>query len=206
MSPAGAPAVSEPTWAHGDQGLPGSLSRALRALASLGERFVLCRGDKVRYLRRLGARIGDKTAVLTDVRSFGTEPWLVEIGARVTIAAGVVFLTHDGSSRIFRHLIPGGSPFGNRFGRVRVADDCFVGVNAILMPGVTVGPMSIVGAGSVVTRDVPPRTVAAGVPARALCTLDEYIEAYRRKMIPGLPSDRASLRPRLEEALRERAS
>jgi acetyltransferase-like isoleucine patch superfamily enzyme len=140
------------------------------------------------------------------VKGFGTEPWLVEIGARTTIAAGVVFLTHDGSSRIFRHLIPEGSAFGNRFGRVRVGDDCFVGVNTILLPGVNVGPMSIVGAGSVVTRDVPPRTVAAGVPARALCTLDEYIESYRRKMIPGLPSDRASLRRRLEEALREKAS
>ena len=58
-------------------------------------------------------------------------------------------------------------------------DNCVVGMRAILLPGVTIGPDSIVGAGSVVTRDVPPRTVAAGVPARVLCTLDEYAERYR---------------------------
>jgi carbonic anhydrase/acetyltransferase-like protein (isoleucine patch superfamily) len=86
---------------------------------------------------------------------------------------------------------------------VRVLDNCFVGVNSILMPGVTVGPNSIVGAGSVVTRDVPARSVAAGVPARVLCTLDEYVETYRQRMIPGLSSDRSELRRQLEALLME---
>jgi acetyltransferase-like isoleucine patch superfamily enzyme len=179
------------------------LRRLAGAAAALAQRFILCRGNKVAYLRRLGARIGEQTAILNDVSAFGTEPWLVHIGDRVTITSGVVFLTHDGSSRVFRHLVPGSSVFGNRFGRVRVLDNCFVGVNAILMPGVTVGPNSIVGAGSVVTRDVPARSVAAGVPARVRCTLDEYVETYRERMIPGLSSDRSELRRQLEALLME---
>jgi acetyltransferase-like isoleucine patch superfamily enzyme len=179
------------------------VGRGLRALAELARRWIVHRGNKVAYLRGLGARIGRETAILNDVQGFGTEPWLVEIGDRVTITAGVVFLTHDGSSRVFRHRIPEGSAFGNVFGAVRVLDNSFVGVNAILLPGVTVGPNSIVGAGSVVSHDVAPETVAAGVPARTLCSLDEYVGRYRARMIPGLSSDRAVLRAQLEARLME---
>ena len=49
---------------------------------------------------------------------------------------------------------------------------CWVGANAIILPGVTVGENAVVGAGSVVTRSVPPRTVAVGSPARVIRTVD----------------------------------
>jgi len=172
-------------------------ARAVR----LFERWVLCRGSKVAYLRRLGVRIGSGTTIVTEVREFGTEPWLIEIGDRVAIAAGVVFVNHDGSSRVFRDRIEGSSPFGNRFGTIRVLEGSFIGLRAVLMPGVTVGPRSIVGAGSVVTRDVPPETVAAGVPARVLGTFDEYVASYQARMIHGLSSDRRELRRQLTKRL-----
>ncbi len=190
-----------PPWAHGDPGLGRIGRRLLEALGEAFEQWVLCRGSKVRCLRRRGARIGRHTTILTRVKDFGSEPWLVEIGSGVSLAAGVAFITHDGTSRVFRHRIEGSSPFGNRFGTIRVLDNCVVGLRAILLPGVTVGPNSIVGAGSVVTRDVPPATVAVGVPARALCTLDEYVDRYRAAMIPGLSSDRRELRRQLTRRL-----
>lgn len=188
---------SEPAWSARAEAAGGLGRRALGALAGWWEEWVLCRGSRVACLRRRGARIGRQTAILNRTAEFGTEPWLVEIGARVTVAAGVLFLTHDGASRVFRDRVAGSSVFGNRFGAVRVLDDCFVGARAILMPGVTVGPESIVGAGSIVTRDVAPRTVVAGVPARSLCTLDEYVERYRAEMVRGLSSDRAEARRQL---------
>lgn len=175
-----------------------------RALGTLGgwlEEWVLCGGNRASCLRRRGARIGRHTAILNRPSDFGTEPWLVEIGSRVTVAAGVLFVTHDGASRIFRDRIDGSSVFGNRFGTVRILDECFVGARAILMPGVTIGPESIVGAGSIVTCDVPARTVVAGVPARALCRLDEYVDRYRSRMVSGLSSDRSELRRQLTELL-----
>ncbi len=51
---------------------------------------------------------------------------------------------------------------------VRIERGADVGVNAVVLPGVTIGRESIVGAAAVVTRDVPPRAIVAGVPARIL--------------------------------------
>jgi acetyltransferase-like isoleucine patch superfamily enzyme len=170
------------------------LSAAARALI---DRFILCRGSKVAYLRRLGARVGREVALLNQVKDFGTEPWLIEIGSRVNVAAGVVFVNHDGPSRVFRRDIEGGSAYGNRFGTIRVLDNCVIGTGTVLLAGVTIGPDSIVGANSVVTKDVPPRTVVSGLPARPVCTLDEYAARYRATMIPGLSSERRELRRQL---------
>ena len=54
------------------------------------------------------------------------------------------------------------------FGKVIIADGCDIGIGVIILPGVKVGKGSIVGAGSVVTKDVEPYTVVAGVPAKFL--------------------------------------
>lgn len=159
--------------------------------------YVFSRGDRIRYLRRLGTRIGEGCQILTSYDAFGTEPWLIEIGNRVTITLGVVFLTHDGASRLFRDQIPGGSRYGNRFGRILIQDNSFIGANSILLPGVKVGPNSIVGAGSVVNKDVPPNMVYAGVPAKPIMTLEEYIENYKSKMLPIQANDRQALREEL---------
>lgn len=160
-----------------------------------------CRGDKVEYLRLLGVRIGDGCSIYTDAHNFGTEPWLIEIGNNVTLGQGVLLITHDGTSRLFRDRLPRLSPFGNRFGTIVIRDNCFIGNNAILLPGIEIGPDSAVGAGSVVTRTVPPWTVVAGNPARPIKTLDEYIEGYLQCMIPLEATDRDALRRELTRKL-----
>ncbi|MBX3064837.1 MAG: acyltransferase [Anaerolineae bacterium] len=142
-------------------------------------------------------RIGKGCAILNTIYDFGREPWLIQIGNRVTITKGVMLLTHDGASRLFRDQLSGSSRYGNRFAPIIIHDECFIGVNSIIMPGVTIGPNSIVGVGSVVNQDVPPSTVVAGVPARHICSLEEYIERYQEKMIPIESDNRADLRREL---------
>ncbi|MBE3070630.1 MAG: acyltransferase [Planctomycetes bacterium] len=56
---------------------------------------------------------------------------------------------------------------------VRIGRNAWVGINVIILKGVTIGEDAVIGAGSVVTRDVPPRCVAAGNPARVIRRLDE---------------------------------
>ena len=159
--------------------------------------FIVYKGNLVNYLRHQGVRIGANCQLLNKVDNYGSEPWLIEIGNHVTLTSGVFLLTHDASSRLFRKSLPSSSPFGNRFGAIRILDNCFVGVNSIILPGVTIGPNSIVGAGSVVVKDVLPNTVVAGVPASQKATLDEYIEKYKQKMVPIVSTDRKELRNEL---------
>lgn len=59
---------------------------------------------------------------------------------------------------------------------VRIGKNCWIGAGAIILPGITVGDHSIVGAGSVVTHDVPPMTIVAGNPARILRRITEEDE------------------------------
>lgn len=167
-----------------------------------GNYVIRYKGDKVAYLRYLGVRIGANCSILTSIEHFGSEPWLVELGDNVTLSAGVALVTHDGSSRLFRGIVDGMNPlYGNLFGTIYISNNSFISLNTIILPNVRIGPNAIVGAGSVVTRDVPPNSVYAGVPARHICSLDEYIEKYKSKMIPIMSSDRTLLRQELTERL-----
>jgi len=191
-----------PMWDHSDRHFIGHLVQVLiDEFSALVLRYGRYRGNKVAYLRHLGVSIGQDCDLLNSVKNFGTEPWLIEIGRRVTLAEGVLLFTHDGANRVFRDRLPNSSPWGNRFGTIRILDNCFIGANAIIMPGVQIGPNSVVGAGSVVTNDVPPQTVVAGVPAQALYSLDEYIERYQRKIIPIKATNRRELRRELTHQL-----
>ena len=119
-------------------------------------------------LRRQGVRVGDDCRIM--IRDFGTEPFLISIGNHCTITADVALVTHDGSTWVFTDDVPD----VQRFGRIDILDNCFIGLRATILPGVRIGPNAIVGAGAVVTSDVPPNTVVAGCPARVICSLDDY--------------------------------
>ena len=114
---------------------------------------------------------------------FGSEPYLITLGDRVRIGRGVTFVTHDGATNAFRREKKYQGI--HAFGRITVEDDTFIGLNAIILPGVHIGKSCVIGAGSVVTHDVPDRSVAAGVPAKVICTLDEYAEKCRARMPEG---------------------
>jgi acetyltransferase-like isoleucine patch superfamily enzyme len=160
------------------------------------------RADKIAYLRYLGASIGIKCVIMTRISNFGTEPWLIELGDHVQLVSAVTLITHDGTSRVFRSRFTDmNAAFGNRFGTIRILDNCFIGYGAIILPGVTIGPNSVVGAGSDVTKDIPPDVVAVGNPAHRLCSLEEYIAGYQAKMLPLKAQDRVALRRELTTML-----
>jgi acetyltransferase-like isoleucine patch superfamily enzyme len=120
-----------------------------------------------------GLQIADDCRLI-EMPNFGSEPYLISIGRHVTISARVNFINHDGGTWVFREQ----ERFRGviKFGRIVIHDNCFIGAGATLMPGVTIGPNAVVAAQSVVSQSVPPNTVAGGIPARALMTIEEYAE------------------------------
>jgi UDP-2-acetamido-3-amino-2,3-dideoxy-glucuronate N-acetyltransferase len=65
---------------------------------------------------------------------------------------------------------------------VRLENGSIIGGSVTILPGVTVGEESVVGAGSVVAKDVPPKTVVVGIPARVIMTLAEYRKKQRENL------------------------
>jgi acetyltransferase-like isoleucine patch superfamily enzyme len=88
----------------------------------------------------------------------------VFIGNGVTIAQRVTLVTSSGApdSKIVYKA------FGPEVGPITIQDGAWIGVGVIILPNVTIGRSAIVGAGAVVTKDVPPYTVVVGVPARPI--------------------------------------
>jgi acetyltransferase-like isoleucine patch superfamily enzyme len=124
-------------------------------------------------LRRQGLTIADDCR-LSGMPSFGSEPYLISIGRHVAMADEVAFITHDGGTHVFRDREPYRKVI--KYGRITVLDNCVIGYRAIILPGVVIGPNSVVSAGSVVTRNVPPNTVVAGNPAAPVMTIEQYAQ------------------------------
>jgi Acetyltransferase (isoleucine patch superfamily) len=139
----------------------------------------LAKRNPVKYARKMGVKIGNNNRIVSCRHGmFGSEPYLVTIGSDCLFSGDIQFLTHDGSLDIFRKEIPNAFIYKP----VKVGNNVFLGFRVTIMPGVTIGDNVAIGAGSVVTKDIPSNTIAAGVPAKVLRTYDEYKE----KMIPQL--------------------
>lgn len=126
---------------------------------------------RLRQIKRAGLQIA-ADCHLGGWPVWGSEPFLISIGRRVAISDGAVFLTHDGGTWVFRN--DEGFEDVIKFGRITIHDGCFIGYGVTFMPGVEVGPNSVIAAGSVVTRSIPANSVAAGNPARVFMSRDEY--------------------------------
>lgn len=129
---------------------------------------------RIYFLRKAGVNIGDGVIVnegFTLACDIGYESNLtiedrVAFGPNVT----VVVTSHPNNSRL--RVLKDIYPSFEIFGTVCIHHDAWVGAGAIILPRVTVGEYSIVGAGAVVTEDVPPFSIVAGVPAKVIRTIE----------------------------------
>ena len=153
----------------------------IRILKTVGKVFSvrianMSYAGKLKYLRKKGANIGDQTRLNCSVTAFGTEPYLITVGRDCLIAYGANLITHDGGVKVLSDL---GYFHGERMdiiAPISIGNNVYIGSGAYIMPGVTIGDNCIIGASAVVTKDIPANSVAVGVPARVIRTIDEYYQ------------------------------
>lgn len=137
----------------------------------------------ISYLRKKGLRIGDDVKIYVPTKTLIDEqyPWMVQIGNHVRIAQGVIILTHDYSWYVLKGTT--GMVLGSS-GKIKIKDNVFIGMNAVITAGVTIENNVIIGAGSVVTKDCLTNSVYAGNPAKRIMSLEEfYIKRQEKQFL-----------------------
>lgn len=136
-----------------------------------------------------GVKLGERVKLVT-CPNFGSEPYLISIGNDTTVSFNVVFVTHDASTRVIRNL-PDGNPETVIYGKIEIGRNCFIGCRTTILPNVKIGDNSIIGACSLVNRDIPANSIAAGNPCKVICSLDEYRKKHEKDFLymVSLPPD-----------------
>lgn len=118
------------------------------------------------YFVKRGMKVGKNFNRQSGTRLDPENCWLIEIGDNVIMSNKVQLIAHDFSIMHHTGYV--------RFGRIRIGNRVFIGANSTILMNVHVGDDVIIGAGSLVNKDVPDGSVVAGVPARVICTTEEY--------------------------------
>lgn len=122
--------------------------------------------------------IGDK--VIINMNCTFVDNNIIEIGNNVLIASNVQIYTATHSTKLQERIVQQwetGKEICQTYALpVKIKDGAWIGGGAIILPGVTIGENSVIGAGSVVTHSIPDNCVAVGNPCRVIKTIDNQTE------------------------------
>lgn len=107
--------------------------------------------------------------------NFGTEPYLIFMGDNVHIASNVTFVNHDIIHFMLQYM-DNSDAYPEKYGRIEMGDNVFVGCNSTILYDTKIGNNVIIGAGSLVNRDIPDNSVAAGVPCRVIGSFESICQ------------------------------
>ena len=132
-------------------------------------------GRRTRFMKKhhLYGSIGDKCMI--QKRKLPLYSNLIYLHDNVKIASNVGFVTHDIIHTMLNAKEPGSGHI-ERVGCIEVMDNVFIGSGTRILYDTRIGSNVIIGSDSLVNKDIPDNSVYAGVPARFICTFDEYVE------------------------------
>jgi len=157
-----------------------SVTDRLDRIKALILRTVSPNGLFIDFLRKKGATVGEGTMFFGSVEIDMTRPCLIEIGKNCVLTDGVRVLTHGFDWVVLKnkyHEVLGSS------GKVVIEDNVFIGNDSIVLKGVRIGKNTIIGAGSLVTHNIPSNSVAMGHPCKVKMSISEYYEKRKREYI-----------------------
>lgn len=134
----------------------------------------------IKYLRKKGCTIGKETKIYSprNVIIDETRPWLIEIGENVQITDGVKILTHGYDWSVLK--VKYGEVLGSS-GKVKIGNNVFIGINTTILKGTCIGDDIIIGANSLVNKDLYESGVYAGNPIKYIMSLEEYYKKRKEK-------------------------
>jgi maltose O-acetyltransferase len=127
-----------------------------------------------RKLRALGMHIGQGVNLPASTWVDTSACYAISIGDWCGFGEQCLILAHDAQMDEFLDA--------GLVAKVMIHESCHFGSRAVILPGVEVGPRTIVGSNSVVAKSLPPETVCAGIPAKVICSLDEYLERHSSRI------------------------
>jgi len=119
-----------------------------------------------KLLRLSKIEIGEKTVINIGINLYSNEEYVVKIGSRCAIAANVSFITESGPNMSILKDISIVKERYIKKGKILIEDDVWIGDGAVIFPGVRIGRGAIIGAKSIVTKDIESFTVVKGQPAK----------------------------------------
>ncbi|MDB4759040.1 hypothetical protein OAF99_01740 [Akkermansiaceae bacterium] len=151
--------------------------------------------DLVEELVSRGFRHGERFKMLNDVIINPSHCWHITVGDDVTLAPRVHILAHDASTKTHLNY--------TRIGKVQIGNRVFIGASAIVLPGVTIEDDVVIGAGSVVSKNIPSGSVVIGNPAKVVLTTKEYFSRKADEIKTGPRYDeRYTLRGNISEEMK----
>lgn len=144
-------------------------------------RFKLMRNGYKRadYLRKkeLLASIGGNVYFYS--RIMPEDPGLIRLGSNVVIATNVRFVNHDRADIMLSGMT--GEKYSKYYGCIEVGDNVFIGSDVIILPGVRIGSNTVIGAGAVVTKDLPSGFTWGGSPAKCIGEFKNFADGREKK-------------------------
>ena len=148
------------------------LNRLLLSAKLLSTRSASKRADFIRRKHLFGSVGKNCTLQIWQMPLYSN---LIYLHNNVKIASNVGFVTHDIIHTMLNQKFSGGG-YTERVGCIEIMDNVFIGSGTRILYNTRIGSNVIVGSGSLVNKDIPDNSVYAGVPARYICSFDEYIE------------------------------
>lgn len=151
-----------------------------RVINTIGMYMNFSGQKRAEYLRKHNVLRNIGTNCMVMFRKIPLYPKLISFGNNVWIASNVSFVTHDVIHRMLNNVDKEGN-YTEKTGCIDIKDNVFVGANTTILYDVSIGPNTIIGAGSLVNKSIG-SGVYAGIPARYICSFEDYQE--KRKCSP----------------------
>ncbi|MFH1642281.1 MAG: acyltransferase [Nanoarchaeota archaeon] len=144
-----------------------------------------------------GLKIGKNVTIAHTAYIDYEYPFLISIGDNCTVSNNVRLLAHDASTFKF---VDGYT----RIGKIVINNNCYIGEQSIILPGVTVGSNVLIAAGSLVNKDIPSNSCVAGVPARFYAKFEDFIKGHKEQIKSRPSFSYHSLRLKMDNDLRKK--